>query len=119
MKEPSAPAPLAPRLARWLEARWAEVVPPPRSTVQLYGLEIIDAAGIDVLDPCAVRTVFITEGPDECAVLACPESGSAYDFDAAATVEHAWVPHTSSASRPGAFAGRRRVVAIRVVGVRQ
>ncbi len=119
MKESSSPTPLAPRLARWLEARWVEVVPPPRSIVQLYGLEIIDPDGIDRLDPCAVRTVFITEGPDEFAVLACPESGPAYDFDAAATVEHAWVPLAASSTRPGAFAGRRRVVAIRVVGVRQ
>ena len=110
---------LAQRLARWLEARIAETVPPQRPTVQLYGLEVIDRDRIDTLDPSAVRTVFITEGPDEFTVLARPESGPAFDFDAAATVEHAWVPVASQLLRPGAFVGRQRVTAVRVIGVRQ
>jgi hypothetical protein len=118
MKEPRSPAGLAPRLTRWLHARWAEVVPPPGAIVQLYGLEIIDRDGIDRLDPCAVRTVFIAEGPDERSLLAAPEADPAFEFDAAATVEHAWVPCAPSMVRPGTYAGRQRVVSIRVVGVR-
>jgi hypothetical protein len=109
--------PLAERLTRWMEARVAETVPPARPVVQLFGLEVIDRDGLDVLDPTAVRTVFITDGPDELTVLA--RSGPAFDFDAAVTVEHAWVPCGGSAPRPGSFVGRQRVTAVRVVGVRQ
>lgn len=93
-------------------------MPPPTATVQLYGLEIIDRDGIDRLDPCAVRTVFIAEAADEAALLASPVCEAAFQFDAAATVAHAWVPSAPTAVRPGSYAGRQRVVSIRVVGVR-
>ncbi len=118
MNDPTTPAPLAPRLARWMEARWRDVPPLPRATVQLYGLEVIDPDGIDRLDPGAVRAVFITDGPDESTVLACPASGPAFDFDAAATVEHGWLPRATADPRPGSFSGRRRTVTVRVLGVR-
>jgi hypothetical protein len=111
--------PLVERLTRWMEARVADTVPPSRPVVQLYGLEVIDRDGIDTLDPTAVRTVFITDGPDELTVLTRAESVPAFDFDAAATVEHAWVPCSGPAARPGSFVGRQRVTAVRVVGVRQ
>ena len=104
------------RLTRWMEARVAETVPPACPVVQLYGLEVIDRDGLDTLDPAAVRTVFITDGPDERTVLA--RSGPAFDFDAAATVEHAWAPCSGPYARPGSFIGRQRVTAVRVLGLR-
>jgi hypothetical protein len=101
-----------------MEARWHDAPPLPRATVQLYGLEVIDPDGIDRLDPCAVRTVFITEGPDEGALLARPECGPAFEFDAAATVEHGWAPFNAAEPRPGSFTARRRMLTVRVLGVR-
>jgi hypothetical protein len=101
-----------------MQARWAEVPPPPGAIVQLYGMEIIDSDGIDALDPCAVRTVFIAEGPDERSLLAGPSFDVAAQFDAAATVEHAWVPCAPIGTRPGNYIGRRRVMSIRVIDLR-
>jgi len=101
-----------------MEARWSDAPPLSRATVQLYGLEVIDPDGIDRLDPGAVRTVFIAEGPDERSVLARPECGPAFEFDAAATVEHGWVPMQANEPRPGSFASRQRTLTVRVLGVR-
>lgn len=73
------------RLGRWLDHRLRETAPP-RSAVQLYGLEVIDDDRIDELDPTAVRTVFVCDGGDEREVLDHPDSWRAFDFDAAAMV---------------------------------
>jgi hypothetical protein len=105
---------LAHRLTRWFEARLDESIPPRGAVVQLYGLEVIDPDGIDTLQPGAVRAVFICEGPDEFTVLTMPGSGVACDFDAASTVEYAWVPIRTNSSRPGRFARRRRERFVRV-----
>lgn len=107
------------RLARWFDFRLLETVPPLRSTTQLYGLEVIDPDGIDTLDPAAVRVAFITEGPDEPAVLADPLAARADDFDAVVTVAHGWRPPEATDPRPGAFRGRRRELLVRVIDVRQ
>lgn len=99
---------LAARLTRWFEARLDEMVPPRRSLARRYGLEVIDAEGIDRLDPAAVRVVFVCEAEDPTLVRAV----SAQDdgFDATAVVEWSWVPAPlpEGASRPGRYPRRRR-----------
>ena len=103
------PGGLATRLARWFEARLDEMVPPRRSLSRRYGLEVIDADGIDRLDPAAVRVVFVCEAEEPAWVRAV--SAGDDGFDATAVVEWAWVPTAvpDGASRPGMFPRRRRV----------
>jgi hypothetical protein len=110
---------LALRLTRWFESRLRETVPPPCTTTQLYGLEVVDLDGVDTLDPSAVRVAFIAEGDDETTVLTHPSSRRAFDFDAAVTVVQAWRLTATSEPRPGSFRGRQRELVVRVVGVRQ
>jgi hypothetical protein len=50
---------LASRLGRWFEQRLAECPPPPSATLRLYGLEVMDADGIESLSPTAVRVVYL------------------------------------------------------------
>jgi hypothetical protein len=105
---------LAIRLTRWFEARLDEMLPPRRSLARLYGLEVIDAAGLDDLSPTAVRMVFICEAGDQCALDAMPDSDAVAGFDAAATVEFCWSPPRAPVPRPGEFGGRIRERHIRV-----
>lgn len=109
---------LAIHLSRWFDARLDEMLPPRGSVVQLFGLEVIDRDGIDELDPQAVRVVFLGEGPDMAAVAALPTADSAMDYDAAVTVEYAWVPANDRSMRPGRFTGRQRERSVRLT-VRQ
>lgn len=109
---------LAIHLSRWFDARLDDMVPPRGSVVQLFGLEVIDREGVDSLDPQAVRVVFLGEGPDHDAVAALPAADSAREYDAAVTVEYAWVPTSERATRPGRFAGRQRERSVRLT-VRQ
>lgn len=115
---PDRPDPLAQRLARWFESRLLDTVVPSGTVTRLYGLEVIDPDGVDTLDPCAVRVVFIAEASDEHDVLALPDARRVLDFDAAATVVPGWYPASPSATRPSSFAGRRRGLTVRVVATR-
>jgi hypothetical protein len=106
---------LAERLTRWFEARLDETVAPRGAFAQLFGLEVVDADGIDDGRPDAVRVYFICEGPDEFSVLAAPGTACVCDFDAAATVEYGWQRRRSSAGRPGQFARKDRTRTVRVM----
>jgi hypothetical protein len=50
---------LASRLSRWFEQRLADCPPAPSSDSRLYGLEIIDADGLDEFSPTAARVVYL------------------------------------------------------------
>ncbi len=109
---------LAIHLSRWFDARLDEMIPPRGAIVQLYGLEVIDREGVNDLAPHAVRVVFLAEGPDMSIVAAMPGADAAQHFDAAVTVEYAWVPSSDRNLRPGRFAGRERERSVRLT-VRQ
>ena len=109
---------LAIHLSRWFDARLDEMLPPRGAVVQLYGLEVIDRDAITELDPSAVRVVFLAEGPDVSSVASSPGGLAATDYDAAVTVEYAWVPSADRTPRPGCFTGRQRERSVRLM-VRQ
>ena len=105
---------LAIRLTRWFESRLDEMLPPRRSVARLYGLEVIDADGLDSLAPHAVRMVFICEAGDQYRLDAMPDADAVMGFDAEAVVEFRWVPACPQTARPGDFGGRHRERHIRV-----
>ena len=106
---------LTERLTHWFEVRLDETVVPRGTFAQLFGLEIVDADGLDAGSPDAVRVYFICEGPDEFSVLAAPGTACVCDFDAAATVEYGWERRRSTTLRPGQFAGKDRTRTVRVM----
>lgn len=109
---------LAIHLSRWFDARLDEMVPPRGAIVQLFGLEVIDRDAMIELDPLAVRVVFLAEGPDLRSVAGSPGGDAAVVYDAAVTVEYAWVPSGERSLQPGRFAGRERERSVRLT-VRQ
>lgn len=114
MQEVPATASLALRLARWFDARLTDCPPLPSSTVRLYGLEVIDPAGIDALHPGAVRAVFVEEGPDDASILGEATMLRLAEPDAMAFVDHRWFPGPVGVLRPGSFPRRRRARVVRV-----
>jgi hypothetical protein len=56
---PSVPPALADRLGRWFEQRLADCPPSPSPSLRLYGLEVVDAEGLDSFAPNAVRVVYL------------------------------------------------------------
>jgi hypothetical protein len=80
------------RLGRWFEQRLAECPPAPSSALRLYGLEVIDADGIDSGSPSAVRVVYLGDCVhDAVAIVRC--SGSTPDADACASVDGDEIHH--------------------------
>jgi hypothetical protein len=105
---------LAIRLVRWFEARLDEMLPPRGSVARLYGLEVIDADGLESCAPTAVRMVFVCEAADVHAVESMADATRVCDFDAAATVEYRWAPTAVAIARPGDFGRRHRQRNVRV-----
>jgi hypothetical protein len=66
---------LASRLGRWFEQRLVECPPAPSPTPRMYGLEIVDADGIESLSPTAVRVVYLGDcAHDAVAIVQYAES---------------------------------------------
>ena len=63
---------LASRLSRWFEQRLADCPPAPSPAPLMYGLEIIDADGLERLSPTAARVVFLGDcSHDAVAIVRC------------------------------------------------
>jgi hypothetical protein len=95
-------------LVRWFEARLHESVGFCLRGCRLYGLEVIDPAGLENADPLAARVSFIAEASDRESVLREADARRAADFDAAALVSVEWRSVMTSRPRPGEYAPRRR-----------
>ena len=81
----------------------------------MYGLEVIDAQGLQSGDPLAARVSFIVEATDRESVMREPGARRASGFDAAALVSVEWRSVATARPRPGEYPPRRRA---RVVEVR-
>lgn len=109
-------APLPVLLVRWFEARLHESVGFCLRGCRLYGLEVIDAAGLCEHDPLAARASFIGEGEGRDEVMALPGARAVLGFDAAALVTTEWYPTAGGRpARPGEFVARRRARVVEVV----
>lgn len=103
-------------LVRWFEARLHETVGFCLRGCRLYGLEVIDAAGLADDDPLAARVSFLAEGAGREDVMALPEAREVHGFDAAALVTTEWYPTAGARpARPGEFVPRRRARVVEVV----
>ena len=103
-------------LARWLDERLHESVGFRIRGCRLYGLELIDAAGLEHGEPLAARATFLAEADDRDAVLALPEARRAVVFDAVALAVVEWRAAAGVATaRPGEFAARRKVRAVELI----
>jgi hypothetical protein len=88
---PPLPLALADRLGRWFEQRLADCPPAPSSALRLYGLEVIDADGLDAGSPTAVRVVYLGDcAHDAVAIVRCSgaSSGASVDGDEIHHHEH-------------------------------
>jgi hypothetical protein len=61
--------PLAGRLGRWFEQRLGECPPAPSTVPRLYGLEIVDADGLESFSPTAVRVVYLGDCPHDAVAI--------------------------------------------------
>lgn len=103
-------------LVRWFESRLHESVGFCLRGCRLYGLELIDPAGLDGGDPMAARVSFIAESEDRESVVAHPDARSVVAFDAAAMVTVEWRPIAANGpTRPGQFQARRRARVVELV----
>lgn len=103
-------------LARWLEARLHDSVDFSMRGCRLYGLEVIDPAGLAHGDPLAARMSFVADADDIVDMVRLPEARRALEFDAAAIVTVEWrMVDAAGPMRPRAYPVRKRA---RVVDVR-
>ncbi len=110
---PAASLPL--RLAHWFEARLHETLDAPLLRPRLYGLEVIDPAGLDQRLATAARVTFLRDAAVESALFEHDDALRVADFDAGAIVAHRWLAVGRPSARPGAFATRRRARVVSVV----
>lgn len=104
------------QLARWFEARINASLSPPSALLRLYGLDVVDPAGLDGLDPAAARVSFLAEAPSMDMLAALPAAHSVHDHDASAMVSTRWLPSPwAEPLRPGEFPRRRRARLVHVV----
>jgi len=110
------PSSLPLSLARWFEARLCDSFVPHTSLARLHVLDVIDRAGIERLDPGAVRSCFVAEAPEMMALSTVPAAARIADHDAFAVVTTRWLPPpVTRTSRPGDFPPRRRARVVHVV----
>jgi hypothetical protein len=103
-------------LARWLDERLHETVGFRIHGCRLYGLELIDAAGLEHGEPLAARATFLAEADDREGVLALPAARGALAFDAVALAVVEWRASAgAAAARPGGFAPRCRVRSVELI----
>lgn len=106
------------RLARWFEARLHQTIDFASSArgCHLYGIEVLDVAGLDGDHPCAARVCFIADADDFDTLVCHPDAARVIDFDAIALVSCEWrAVQPPDPRRPRQYPVRRRA---RVVEVR-
>lgn len=106
------------RLARWFEARLHQTIDFADSVhgCHLYGIEVLDADGLESDRPAAARVCFIADADDFDTLVCHPDAARVIDFDAIALVTCEWrTVQPPDPRRPRQYPVRRRA---RVVEVR-